>query len=185
MKMIKTKNIIVKSIITNTLLIILFLSFTWVCTNDNPILQPVQSVEGTWSEDFYWSSFGHIIIGGGTLEDSVMIKTSTLTFSENSFELKILPPHRIFSSIGDSVFVTNNSDTVFTGSYTISADTLKFIMGPDQIAKPFKYRINGDSLYISQLPISVDTSGTALYEMSSFLWGNTFSKHSGVFGRKQ
>ena len=172
-------------IFIKSLLIIIAILLAWNCSKEsNPITSDKETLEGTWTEEFIWSSRYTVLIGGGTFEDTLMLKKTTINFQGNNFEIKILPPNRILTEINDSIFVTVSSDTIYCGTYSISSDTLKFYIGQQENPKLFRYQLEQDSLHIQQFSIG-DSSGIMLFEMHSFLWGNTAIKNSGVFVRRQ
>jgi hypothetical protein len=112
----------------------------------------------------------------------MMLKKTAINFQENNFEIKILPPTRILTAIDDSIFVTVSSDTIYSGTYSVSNDTLKFHIGEQENPKLFHYQLEGDSLHLMLFPIN-DSSEVLLFELNSFLWGHTNCKISGVFTR--
>ncbi len=165
------------------LALILLIFVIWNCSKESDVIYPEDAaLEGVWNEEYEWNSVWHVI--GDPEEDSVMYKTTTINFGRNSFEIKIIPTHRILTQSGDSIFVTDSPDTLYTGRYTAKDDTLQFYISGIEKPEIFHYRINGDSLRIEQ-PSYKDSSGFIIIEMSSFLWSNTALKHSGVFARRK
>ena len=155
----------------------------WHCSEDDyptVVDNEASRLEGTWFEEFTWRATNIIIFNGGRLEDTTMTKRTTINLQEGNFEIKILPPNRILTPRGDSIITTVSSDTLYSGTYSASGDTLTFFMGQQKNPELFRYRIESDSLFIRLLPIA-DSSGLGWYASGSFLWGNTFSKTSGKF----
>lgn len=173
-----------EKIFIKSFVIIIAILLAWNCSKEsNPLTSEKETLEGTWTEEFIWNSIGILIFGGGTFEDTLMLKKTTINFQGNNFEIKILPPNRILTVINDSIVVTVSSDTIYCGTYSISSDTLKFYVGQQENPKLFRYQLEQDSLHIQQFSI-VDSSGFFLLTRS-FLWGNTAYKNSGVFVRRQ
>ena len=157
----------------------------WSCSNlSNPITPASESLNGIWTEEFIWNSGNIILLEGGQLENNEIIKKSTINFNGNRFEVKVLPPNRILTTKDDSVFVSVSSDTIYTGTFKISRDTLKLFLEHQENPKLFYYQLERDSLHIQQLPI-YNSSGYSIIDMGSFIWGNTNLKHVGVFVRNK
>ena len=147
------------------LALILLIFVIWNCSKESDVIYPKDAaLEGVWNEEYEWNSVWHVI--GDPEEDSVMYKTTTINFGRNSFEIKIIPTHRILTQSGDSIFVTNYPDSVSAGRYTAKDDTLQFYISGIEKPEIFHYRINGDSLRIEQ-PSYKDSSGFIIIEMSS------------------
>jgi len=172
-----------KEIFRSLFIFLVFSLSAWNCSDlTNPILTYNGTLNGKWEEEFVWNSNLVVIFGGGKFQYSSMNKKSTIKFSGNHFEVKILPPNRIISSTGDSTFVTVSSDTIYTGSFKISGDTLKFYLRNQEPPQIFSYKFYGDSLHIQQLP-KIYSSGLYTINMTSFLWGNSDFINAGVFTR--
>ena len=173
-----------EKIFIKSVVIIIAILLVWNCSKEsNPLTSDKETLEGTWTEEFIWNSRYIVLIGGGTFEDTLMLKKTTINFQGNNFEIKILPPYRILTEINDSIIVTVSSDTIYCGTYSISSDTLKFYFGQQENPKLFRYQLEQDSLLLQQFSIA-DSSGLSLLTRS-FLWGNTAFKNSGVFVRRQ
>jgi hypothetical protein len=105
-----------KEVLVNLFIISAFVLTIWNCSDlSNPINSYDRVLDGIWEEEFVWNSDNIILFGGGRFENNFMAKKTTINFSGNHFEVKILPPNRILTSIGDSIIVTVSSDTIYTG----------------------------------------------------------------------
>ena len=138
----------------------------------NPV-RPIRAdrITGSWAETFLW---WRIPFPG----DSGLTKTSTLTFSEDSFSLSILPSHRVLTSVNDSVFVSDWPDTSFSGKYYFSGDTLS--LETDADSQRFFYKLNVDTLSLS-VSIIADSPGPVPVPLGTFLWGYSDTKIAGKF----
>jgi len=174
-----------KEMFIKPVIIMLVILLAWNCSKDtNPFTSGKETItlEGKWTEEFTWSSKLFVVLGGGKFEDSLMVKTTTINFQGNNFEIKILPPTRIITQKNDSIYVTVSADTMYSGTYSISSDTLKFYFGQQENPKLFRYQLEEDSLHIQQFSLQ-DSSGFWSFSIGSFLWGRTAFKNSGVFAR--
>ena len=176
-----------KKILIKAVSIIAVILISWNCSKGtNPITSDKEALtlEGKWTEEFAWSSKLFVVLGGGKFEDSLMVKTTTIDFQGNNFEIKILPPTRIITQKNDSIYVTVSPDTLYRGTYSTSGDTLKFHFSQQENPTLFRYQLEKDSLHIQQFS-SRDSSGFWTISIGSFLWDRTSFKNAGVFARQK
>lgn len=163
-----------------TLLTSFALFFFLSCEND--INQPTEEnpLVGKWTESFSWiNTFDCITIGWETHCPEIN-ENSTIEFMENIFEVKILPTSRTHIV---------EDDTLYTGTYELSNDTVLFYIGDHIDPIKMRYRFENDSLSISttsekQIVImDGDTSYIPTFSPALFIWGNAWGKTQGVFGK--
>jgi hypothetical protein len=147
------------------------------CNKSNPT-EPVtiNTLAGIWQETFEWID---PTPQGGTSIDSGITKISTLTFCTNTFEVKILPPHRIIS-LQSPGFIAYSPDTSYSGVFKVSGDTL--FLETDTTTEQFIYSLTGDTLRL-QTAGKMENYGIISYPLFSFLWGHSWFKHGGIFHR--
>ena len=168
----------------NTVIFIFLLTTLIACSKNKDVLNfsHNEDITGSWSETFDWEGRYPVFI----IEENMGIlnieRTSTLTFAQNRFFVKILPPLRVLQSKGDSIFTSLSDDTLYTGQYAIISDTLKFYLDNKKESEIFNYVIKNDSL-ILRAPARADTNGFMILPTSSFLWANSVIKVSGKFIR--
>lgn len=171
-----------------TFFIILFL---FSC-NSEDVVKPIDEnpLLGKWSESFSWTDlFNCVTPSEGETYCPPISETSTIEFTENNFEVKVLPPSRTYIVEDDTIYVGLAGDTLFTGNYSISNDTIQFYRNDSENPIKVKYWVSNDSLYLSTLSEAImvvmdgDTSYLAGFSMCSFLWGNAWGKTYGTFNR--
>jgi len=172
--------IIIRILNTITILAILTLSG---CDNENPN-KPSNSeaLEGTWTESFEWVSLDRTLQYVDELPQSRVSRTTIITFEGDIFSAMILPPVRIIITTPESVYVGNASDTLFTGHFEISYDTLTFVVSELEKSERFRYYTQGGDLNLFKVA-KADTNGYLLIEPRSFLWGYSDLKNFGVFNK--
>ncbi len=163
------------------------ISFLMSC-GDHPLSdRENDTLLGSWEETFSWSPPA-VFTDRFNPPDTVMAalptqKTARLSLDENVFTLKIWPPHHIGYFVKDSLVMTGlSSDTLYTGTYAVSGDTLFLKAEGDANPSGFIFEAGEDRLTFSvvkpDIPdLNVDVQG-------SFLWGYSFLKTTGTFKRK-
>ncbi len=136
---------------------------------------------GTWEEDFRWSDIYYSYNIGQGESRIGKLKTSTIEFYGNNFRVKILPPERKIISAPDTLYITYSSDTLFSGNFSITEDTLKFFISGQSQPVKFRYSISNDSLSIESFSDTLENNNEVV---KYFLWGNSINKRSGVFINK-
>jgi len=163
--------------------------FLLSCENEEN--QPIEEnpLLGKWTEQFNWTNiFDCMTVGWETFCPEVT-EVSTIEFSENTFEVKILPPSRTFITEDDTLYVGWASDTLFAGSYEISNDTVFFYIGDLNDPTKMRYWFQNDSLSVTAVSgnqmviMDGDTSYISTFPMASFMWGSAWGKTHGIFGK--
>jgi len=161
----------------------------------NSSVEPPNSliIEGKWEENYEYYN----IMDGDVFPEKVNARYSAKTeieINSNKISIKILPCISEFGidSLGNPQ-VMPRSDTLYTGSYTLSKDTIEVKVKGFNNQKDFKYKqeeyftlkyiysAKGDTLKIQRV-----LSGSK-YEMPSgdFMWNGSSSKLSGQFIKKK
>ena len=154
-------------------LLILFLLFS--CKKITDPIGIKDDIQGTWQESFIWINFLSCIPIDDDYSHCEIKQTSQLILTSNSFTVKITP---CANNISDTC------DTLYSGIFSLNNDTIIFMLDRDSSIHKMLHHYYGDSLEIRTAPIAVNDSFTVI-EISSFLWGNAFNKHSGAFYRIQ
>ncbi|NQU68206.1 MAG: hypothetical protein HQ510_09720 [Candidatus Marinimicrobia bacterium] len=171
----------------------LFTSITLIfflsCNNDITQTSEENPLLGKWTETFSWTN---IFDCGSFVWDSEcpeVSETSTIEFTENTFEVTILPPSWTYVVENDTIYIGLASDTLFTGSYEISNDTIIFSRDDSFDPTNVEYWFENDSLHLSAIAefnlivFDGDTSYLAPLAVNSIVWGNAWLKTGGIFGR--
>lgn len=89
----------------HTLLTIIILLLFITC--DTEVTQPAEEnpLVGKWSESFSWPNIFDCVTIGWDTHCPDISETSTIQFTENTFEVKILPPSRTFIIEDDTIYV--------------------------------------------------------------------------------
>ncbi len=174
-----------KRILFTPITLIFFLS----CNNDVTQSSEENPLLGKWTEPFSWTNIFDCVTIGWDTECPEVSETSTIEFTESTFEVKILPPSRTFIVEEDTIYVGLAGDTLFTGYYEISNDTIIFSRDDSLDPSNVKYWFENDSLHLSAIGesnlivIDGDTSYAYPFIVNSFVWGNAWFKTHGKFGR--
>lgn len=150
--------------------------------SDNPLI-------GKWYEAFSWVNTLDCVTFEGETDCPEIQESSTIEFSENSFEVKILPPNRTFIVEEDTLYVGWSGDTMYSGTYEIIKDTIVFNIEDENHPRKMRYWWQNDSLGLANISgrelvvMDGDTSYLATFTMASFVWGNAWMKTFGVFER--
>ncbi len=172
------------------ILILTFLFFVFLtCSRDKTILtvEPINNLTGTWSETFDWEGRqpGYVIIEKNSIFETIP-RTSTLTFIENQFSVKILPPVQIQKIVDGSFVRVLSDDTLFTGQYQVIDDTIILYLDDREESDIYHYAIKNDTLKLDAFftTDTADTSGQVIgRSFINFLWAYSFLKWSGNFVR--
>ena len=136
------------------------------------------SLRGSWVEKFeyrrgpYSTPRAYLDVVG--YEPPAEFKTVTLSFADTSFTLRIEPLEYSLHNAGPRGSIS--------GEYLTNGNDLLFRRHAFGEWDRFEYRVEADSLWISTIFVAVDSNVTAI-PGSSWLWGNSMGKHSGVFER--
>ncbi len=174
-----------KHLLLTTIIVLLF------STCDNEGTQPIEEnpLIGKWAESFSWTNISDCVIIGWEEYCPEIDETSTIEFSEETFEVTIMPPSRTFIVEDDNIYVGWASDTLYSGLYEISNDTIFFHNENSDEPTGVKYWLDNDSLHLAvisgdnMIVMDGDTSYIPTIPMGSFLWGNAWMKTYGTFGR--
>ena len=176
---------------------ILLLSFSIIiiinCT-DNVVTEPEitnQLAGSNWSESFEWRNLVDSVFPVSEDEEQEFVeRTSTISFFESSYEVKISPPRRIITIEGDSIYSSLVDDTLYTGSYEIDNDTIKFYNSGLETPTKMSYSLERDSLHLSRVfnvEMLVNDEDTLyvveLLSNGSFVWSYSFFKNEGIFSK--
>ncbi|MBU2507780.1 MAG: hypothetical protein KJ799_13815 [Bacteroidetes bacterium] len=150
------------------------------CKSDNPV-QPSENTNflGKWFESF---TLAYKYSGQPTLD-----RTTTIEFSKNEFNVKILPPWRTIISVDSTVNIGFANDTLFTGSYEFVNDTIVFYTDGSVEPISMRYWFNNDTLNFSALSkeeiiiVGSDTSTVTIAPLGVFLWSHSMMKLNGSF----
>jgi len=151
--------------------ILLFIIITR-CEKPTEPKQPTYPLIGIWSEKFLWNSYPNYY--------GECTKISTITFTENNFSAKILPPHRMILFEKDSFYVGNSPDTLYTGFYTTTNDTIHFNIDDKDISIKMNFYVTNESLYVNVIP-EPGPEGSMYIPLGVFLWDYCDGKRSGTF----
>lgn len=149
---------------------------------ENPLL-------GRWTESFSWINIFDCITIGWITNCPEVSESSTIEFTESTFELWILPPSQTYMVEDDTLHVGLSGDTVYSGSYEYDNDTIIFYI--DDVNNPIKMRywFQNDSLSVTAVSgnqmviMDGDTSYISTFPMASFMWGSAWGKTHGIFGK--
>jgi len=174
-----------KRILFTTLTLIFFLN----CNNDVTQSSEENQLLGKWTEPFSWTNIFECVTIGWDTECPEVSETSTIEFTESTFEVKILPPSRTFIVEDDTIYVGWSGDTLYSGSYETNEDTIFFYFQDSNDPRKMRYWFENDSLTLANVSgrqlvvMDGDTSYIATFSMASFVWGNAWGKTYGVFSK--
>ena len=159
------------------------------CNNDVTHSSEENPLLGEWAEQFSWTNTFDCVTIGWDTQCSEVTETSTIEFTEGTFEVKILPPTRTYIVEDDTIYVGWAGDTLYAGEYDYNNDTITFYFNDDNEPEIMRFSLQNDSLSLSALSESImvvmdgDTSYLASFSIVSFMWGNAWGKTHGTFGK--
>jgi hypothetical protein len=142
------------------------------CEKPTEPKQPTNPLIGIWAETFLWNSYQY--------QYGEYTKTSTINFTVNNFMLKILPPYRMILFEKDSFYVGYSPDTLYTGFYITTKDTIFFNVDDKDFSIKMNFYVTNESLYVNVIP-EPGPEGSMCIQLGVFLWDNCDGKRSGTF----
>lgn len=130
--------------------VVIFVVFTIQNCSNNPANELKKELKGRWVEVYKCTNKAC-----NTVPDS--IHTAVLNFNGRDFSSVL------YNDSGQNV----SYDTSFSGRYTISNDTLEFIL--DNFSELFYCRLSDNNLYLNAI-YSIDSKGNKIGDFHSILW---------------
>ena len=128
---------------------------------------------GKWSESFKTYYIKQIILPEDTTNIVTVERTTNLEFSSDIFKVETVP--RIPN-------INGVYDTIYQGSYCIKSDTLIFNINRFNTEKKLLFRFKDKQLVI-EIPTYQINDSLFYTEFSSFIWGGSMGKTTGIFSR--